>query len=541
MKRLILVLLVQVFFIHGFSQPFRSSNLPIIVINTSLNISIPDFKYEGNMRIVYNGEGVRNNLSDNNNHFVGKMALEIRGQSSQQFPMKSYNLELRNDSSDEIDAPLLGMSAESDWVLYAPYTDKTLMRNFLAYTLSNEMGHWAPHCRYVELVLNGDYVGIYLLVEKIKRSSGRLNLSNLNTDDNTGDQLTGGYIFSLDKSPVGWYSNYAVPNSTDGSKRQYSFVYPKYNVITTQQKLYIKSAVDKFENVASSDYFEDPQLGLENYIDYSSFVDYYIMQEMSRNTDGYRFSSYFHKNKDSKNPKIIAGPVWDFDIAFRNADYCNGSLSTGWALDFNYDCASPGSSGNPFFWYKLAREDSNFNNILYCHWESFRNKILSYSHLDHLIDSIASLTEEARGRHFVKWPILGTYVWPNPQPIPADYPGEIAQLKQWMHERIDWLDDNFPQTGRCWPEASGGTLIAKVYPNPLSINNTLKIYAKKSQVVYLQFFDGMGRLLYQNRKNVVEGENVFANEVNTTKWTKGVYYLRCTSLTGETFTQKLIK
>ena len=541
MKRFFLYLFIQVLFFNGFTQPFRSSNLPIIVINTSSTVTIPDFKYEGNMRVVYNGDGVRSNLSDNINHYLGKMSLEIRGQSSQQFPMKSYNLELRNDSSDEVNFPLLGMNPESDWVLYAPYTDKTLMRNFLAYTLSKEMGHWAPRCKFVELVLNGNYVGIYLLVEKIKRTAGRLNLSSLDSDDISGDELTGGYIFSLDKSPSGWYSPYPVPNATDGVKRQYSFVYPKFNEISLQQKLYIQSAVNKFENVAASNYFQDLEIGLENYIDYSSFVDYYIMQELSRNVDGYRFSSYFHKNKDSKNPKIIAGPVWDFDIAFRNADYCNGSLSTGWALDFNYDCASPGSSGNPFFWYRLAREDSNFNNILYCHWESFRNNILSFSHLDHLIDSIASLTEEARGRHFAKWPILGTYVWPNPQPIPADYQGEIAALKQWMRDRIDWLDSNFPQNGRCWPGSSGGTLIAKVYPNPLSISNTLKIFAKKSQVVYLQIFNGTGKLVYQNRKNLVEGENVFTNEVNTAQWTKGIYFIRCTSSTGETSTQKLIK
>lgn len=541
MRRFTLYLLVQILFLNGFAQTFRSSNLPIIMLNTSSSVLIPEFKYEGNMRVVYKGDGVRNNLSDNINHYLGKMSLEIRGQSSQQFPMKSYNLELRNDSSDEISFPLLGMPAESDWVLYAPYTDKTLMRNFLAYTLSNEMGHWAPHCKYVELVLNGTYVGIYLLVEKIKRSEGRLNLSKLETGDISGDQLTGGYIFSIDKSPNGWYSPYPVPNATDGARRQYSFVYPKFNLIASQQKLYIKSVVDKFENVAASDYFQDPEIGLENYIDYSSFVDYHIMQELSRNVDGYRISSYFHKNKDSKNSKIIAGPVWDFDIAFRNADYCDGSLTTGWALNHNYVCASPGSSGIPFFWYKLAREDSNFNNILYCHWESYRNKILSNAHIDHLIDSIATLTEEARGRHFVKWPILGTYLWPNPQPIPADYPGEIAALKQWMRDRINWLDDNFPQKGRCWPSNSGGTLIAKVYPNPLSISNTLKIFAKKSQVVYVQIFNGIGKLVYQNRKNLVEGENVFTNEVNTAQWTKGIYFIRFTSSTGETSTQKLIK
>ena len=97
----------------------------------------------------------------------------MRGQSSQTFPMKSYGLELRDNSGNSQNKSLFGMPKESDWILYAPYTDKTLMRNFLAYTMSSEMGHWAAHCRFVELIINGDYQGIYVFMEKIKWGSGR--------------------------------------------------------------------------------------------------------------------------------------------------------------------------------------------------------------------------------------------------------------------------------------------------------------------------------------------------------------------------------
>jgi hypothetical protein len=157
-----------------------------------------------------------------------------------------------------------------------------------------------------------------------------------------------------------------------------------------------------------------------------------------------------------------------------------------------------------------------------------------------LIDSIALLTEEARGRHFARWPILGTYVWPNPQPVPSDYPGEIAQLKQWLQARIEWLDNNMPQSGRCWPDNSGGTFISSVYPNPLSSNNTVKIISKKSQMVNLQYYNSMGKLIYQAQQSLIEGENYFYN-LNTSNWPKGVYYFRCINTSGEIHSQKLIK
>src|SRR5436190_6286011 len=162
---------VLCFFLSN-AQTVTSSNLPIIVINTNGQAIVDDPKITADMGIIYNGSA-RNNITDPFNHYNGKIGIEIRGQSSQMFPMKSYTIELRDATGNSQDKSLFGFPKESDWVLYAPYTDKTLMRNFLAYTLSNEMGHWAAHCRFVEVVLNNDYKGIYVFMEKIKRGSGR--------------------------------------------------------------------------------------------------------------------------------------------------------------------------------------------------------------------------------------------------------------------------------------------------------------------------------------------------------------------------------
>lgn len=176
MKRI--VLLLPFWWMPGMlnGQVLTSSNLPIIIINTNGQAILDDPKITADMGIIYNGIGVRNNTTDPMNHYNGKIGIETRGQSSQMFPMKSYGIELRDIGGNSQDKTLFGLPKESDWILYAPYTDKTLMRNFLAYTMSREMGHWAANCRYVEVVVNGDYRGVYVFMEKIKRGSGRVNI-----------------------------------------------------------------------------------------------------------------------------------------------------------------------------------------------------------------------------------------------------------------------------------------------------------------------------------------------------------------------------
>jgi archaellum component FlaF (FlaF/FlaG flagellin family) len=203
------------------AQTLTSSNLPIITINTNGQEIPDDPKITADMGIIFNGEGVRNNMTDPLNHYNGKIGIEIRGQSSQMFPMKSYSVELRTATGSSQDKSLFGMPKEADWVLYAPYTDKTLMRNFLAYTLSNELGRWAAHCRFVEVVINGDYKGIYVFMERIKRGSGRVNITKMATTDISDDGVTGGYIFSLDKEPNGWLSSFVPPGSSNQSTRQF--------------------------------------------------------------------------------------------------------------------------------------------------------------------------------------------------------------------------------------------------------------------------------------------------------------------------------
>jgi hypothetical protein len=444
-----------------FGQTLTSSNLPIISINTNGQTIPDDPKITADMGIIFNGENVRNNVTDPFNHYNGKIGIEIRGQSSQMFPMKSYSLELRDASGNSIDKSLFGMPKEADWVLYAPYTDKTLMRNFLAYTISNELGRWAAHCRFVEVVINGDYKGIYVFMERIKRGSGRVKIDKMSATDISGDAVTGGYIFSLDKEPNGWFSSYVSPGSINQNKRQFSYVYPKPENIVQAQKDYIKSYVDSFENALYASSFQDKINGVRKFADLASFIDYFIVNEVSRNVDAYRLSTFFYKDRNSKNRKIIAGPVWDYDLAFRNANYCDGSKTSGWAYQFNNVCPGDGAGLIPFWWEKFML-DTAFVSDLRCRWKAVRQNVISDQHLNHIIDSIVTLTTEARQRHFQRWPVLGQYIWPNPQPIASTYEGEITYLKEWLANRLFWIDHNIPNAGACedWEEEGAETLQA---------------------------------------------------------------------------------
>lgn len=542
MNRLLNALFILVVQVPLHAQTFSSSNLPIIIINTNGQSIVDDPKITADMGIIFNGENIRNNLTDPFNHYNGQIGIEVRGQSSQMFPMKSYGLELREASGSSVEKSLFGMPKEADWVLYAPYTDKTLMRNFLAYTISNELGRWAAHCRFVELVINGDYKGIYVFMERIKRGSGRVNIAKMSNSDVSGDAVTGGYIFSLDKEPNGWFSSYAVPNSTTSNKRQFSYVYPKPENIVPAQKNYIKSYVDSFENALAAQNFQHKTNGVRRFAELSSFIDYFIVNEVSRNVDGYRLSAFFYKDRDSKDRKIYAGPAWDYDLAFRNANYCEGSNTSGWAYQFNHVCPGDGAGLIPFWWEKLML-DTLFVSDLRCRWKEVRQTLLSNDHLNHLIDSIATLTNEARQRHFQRWPVLGQYVWPNPPPIPTSYVGEITALKEWLTSRLRWIDYNIPNAGACedWQEIATESLEAEIYPNPNNGSNiTVKIKTKDPQIIYLKVFDGSGQLVHSQAINAMPVSN-FITIDDMPKWQTGIYYFIFSDKNDKKVIRKLMK
>lgn len=536
---LILLLLASFSALNAQNNTIIDTDLPLVKIDTKGGTILNDPKITADLGIIYNGVGKRNKSTDASNEFNGKIGIELRGQSSQGQPLRSYDIELRDAAGLELPTPLLGMPPESDWVLYAPYMDKTMMRNYLAYTLTREMGRWASRVRYVELILNNEYQGIYLLAEKIKRDSSRVNISKLLPTDNSGVELTGGYIFSLDKGANGWFSSYPTPGATNLAPRQFSYVYPKVADITQQQKNFIKQTVDDFENALAGPNFQDPSLGVRKHADLSSFIDFLIINEISRNVDGYRLSTYFHKNKNLYDGRIKAGPAWDFDLGFKNADYCDGSLISGWAYKFNAVCPSDGAGLIPFWWDRLML-DTAFVSSLRCRWLDLRKTVLSEQNINKLIDSADLVTTEARPRHFAKWNLSGNQWWRGANPI-RSYEEERDAMKAWIKQRAEWIDLNLQNKGACgdWPADNTEGIILKAFPNPFQNSGNINVQVKEAQGIRIMVIDMNGRVMMETSKNVFRGGNNVS--LDAARWPSGVYQVILTTVTGQVYKYRMIK
>lgn len=453
--------------------PFNinESNLPILIINTNGQTISDSPKIICDMGLIDNGYGNRNHITDTFNGYNGKIAIEIRGSSSQGFPKKSYGFETRDSANTSLknDVSILGMPAEHDWVLSANYTDKSFLHNFLTYQLQNEYGHWAPHCKYVDVILNGQYWGIYVLMESIKRDDNRVNINHLHNYENSYPGISGGYIIKIDKTTgagggIGWTSPYPPANHPNGQTIFYQYEEPSADSITPQQQSYIQSYVDSFESALNGPNYMDSTLGYAQYIGNGSFVDFFISNEVSKNVDGYRLSTFLYKDQEKT---LKAGPVWDFDIAYGNANYCGGDDTLNWAYQF--PCTGDGFQ-IPFWWEKMMT-DSNFTNELRCRWNFLRQGPLSISHLYSVIDSVAGYLNESQAWNFTVWPILGVYVWPNVPPYPVTYAGEIANMKQWLARRIQWLDDNIPGSCECQLSVSSQNATCSVNCDGVAIAN----------------------------------------------------------------------
>ena len=346
---------------QGNTFQFTQSNLPLVLINTYGQEILDDPKIAAGFKLIDNGYGGPNHINDNP-AYTGFIGIEIRGSSSQMFPKKNYGFETWDAFSNEIDTSLLGMPAENDWILNASYTDKTLLRNTLGYQIWMNMGYYATRYRYVEVFINNTYKGVYVFSEKIKRDKDRVDIAKMTNTMNTGDKLTGGYIFKIDRGE-GWTSSFPSPNNPSLSI-YFQYEYPKYDDITDQQKQYLQAYVNWFEMALDAPNFADPVVGWRKYAVEETFVDYFIQNEFCKNVDGYRLSTFIQKERDSEGGKLRMGPVWDFDLAWHNADYCEGDLYTGWAYQF--PCVEDYFQ-LPFWWERLL-QDTLFANNVQCKW-----------------------------------------------------------------------------------------------------------------------------------------------------------------------------
>ena len=506
---------------------FLSSNLPIIIINTPNNAAIVDDpKVNAHMGIISNLNGI-NNITDILNVYNGAIGIELRGNSTQTFPKKSYALEMRDEVGNDLDFSLLGMPADNDWILLASYFDRTFIRDPLAHYISESAGEWTSHSRHCELVLNGNYMGIYLLMEKIKWVKSRLNISKLSSTDISNENVTGGYIYEV----TGFTTLKTIPGDF-GLHRVIQ--YPKYDKITNEQLNYIEKYDTDFRNVMESANYEDFLNGYEKYINVNSFVNELIVQEVMRNSDAYGWSSYFHKDRNSK---LNAGPVWDFDQASGNSSYNDGFKTTGWIFN-----TSPNFV--PVFWKKLFNEP-RFQYRVKLKWQELRSNKLTTENINAYIDSCATLLNEAHVRNFTQWPTLGIFIWRETVGFETrdTYEKEVAYLKTYMAERMAWIDGELDKVVAVpltppTPISENRLATFKLYPNPASDYLMIDTGEEINNILNIQIYNNKG-ILAQNVMLTSDGNSLLKFNLNSSL-ANGLYHLRVVTKVNKIYTGNFI-
>lgn len=333
--------------------------------------------------------------------------LQIKGRGNSswgQFPKHSYTLKLNKSES------LLGMKKNKSWVLVSNYGDKTLIRNQYVYYLGKEIFNkmmWNPTFKQVDLYINNDYKGTYLLGEKIAIGKNRVNVNE------------NGFIVEMNRREDEDF-NFRTTHDVSISLKEPDKVDKK-----TQQK--IRKIIQDAEDAMFSKNFADPQKGYAAYIDVDSFIDWYLINEFAKNVDSAWFSSIYIVYNPADG-KLHLGPLWDYDLGLGNINYNDCDNPEGYYIQ------------KRGVWYAQLFKDPAFRAKVKKRWNEKKNQLKAS--IETQIDKFYSQVLESSYYNFEKWPILGEYVWPN-----ADgwnerlsIQSEIDYLKEWCHRRFEWMD-----------------------------------------------------------------------------------------------------
>lgn len=426
---------------HSSSQ--FSSNIPLMVIH-KFNRTIPDNPRVPVYISLYDRDTDGRVRLDSDTVFQSRAVINTRGSSSLMFDKKMYGFHLHEEDGSNRKEALLGMPEDHNWIINGPYSDKSLMRNVIAYGLSNDIGRYSPRTRFIELYMHdgtgplddSHYHGVYVLTERIKWADGRVDIEKLDADDNEEPDISGGYIFKRDRLNQGESGFHTSRGS------HFAFARPREEDVTPQQKAWLTDYVSAFENALFSDNFNDPDEGYIKYIDPDSFIDAHLITELLKEIDGYRYSTFFHKDRDGK---IVKGPLWDFNISMGNVDYYPDPHYTDSSSPFPwepqgwyYDLLS--SNTYLYGWYTRLFQDPEFEARYHERYWQLRRGQFSNDSLAGRINKNAFILSEAQDRNFRRWPILNTYVWPNYY-IASTYNHEIQWITDWMRSRTRWMDE----------------------------------------------------------------------------------------------------
>jgi hypothetical protein len=414
------------------------THLPVIVIDTG-GVEIPGKAFhdengdthstttpEGEEEItatvsIQDGEECHNHLSDQ--AAVSTLArVRVRGNSSRHFIKLGYSLNFVDETDANVSHSVMGMDPHHEWVLHGPILDKTLIRNYVWYNVAGEVMDYAPNVRFCEAFINGEYMGLYLMVESVTAgdNDSRLQLS-INRKNNTFT----GYCLRVDDGSneikdLNTFSMYTY--QTEGVVDS---VYPGTSNLTPEMKARIQKDFSAFERILYSGDYNDPRYGYEAYIDVDSFVDYFILNEFSSNYDAGARSTYIYKE--------VGGPyklcVWDFNSALDN--YQEQAADPEMFLLQNR------------VWFNALIQDGRFTERVIQRYRELRETYLSEEYLNQYIDETIAYLGDAIDRNNERWDKDFVYdLLSPPERNPDSYEEAVQDMKQYIHVRGEWMDEN---------------------------------------------------------------------------------------------------
>jgi len=414
-----------------------TSHLPVLVLDSQGsgplyrdNIDHPAWLY------LYPARGNSIPVFSSSPELISPLTSTVRGASSADFPKKGYNIKFTDTDGTKAARAPLDLTAHERWALVAPWSfDHTYINNSLVYTLSNQIGRWAPRTRLVEVFFNAsgdavdasDHAGIYILTDRIEISPDRVAIGSLSSKDKSGSAVTGGYILKIDpmdSDDIGWQTNGGFPGDGISSV---VLVAPKADDVAPAQLDYIKNYVQSMEDALIADRsINFAQRTYLDYIDRDSWVDHHILSIFTANPDALTRSAYFTKDRGRK---LSAGPVWDFDRAL-------GSFwdprSSRWDLWFGTGAPDTWRVG----WWGIIAQDPEFMQDWIDRWHALRHQEFSDQNLQALITTLAaSVGSKAANRDALRWP-------DNVSPY-GSYAAQIDYLKTWTTKRAQWIDRQF--------------------------------------------------------------------------------------------------
>ncbi len=402
------------------------SDLPIILIESYGDTIIRDAQTTAFASIIEPDASGRAQTTDAPT-YSGPIGIRVRGSSSSNFAKKQFKVETWDENNEEINVEILDMPAESDWVLYAPGRfDRVLISNPFMYELSRKMGYYAPRTQFVEVYLNqnggninaNDYVGLYIWTESIKRDNDRVDVKKLESTDNNSPEVTGGYMFRIDRDETWMTANgQNIVENEPGADA------------TTAQQTYLRNYIQDYENALYSGNWLDPNTGYKNYINLESWVFEHTMRILAKDPDGLRLSSYYYKDREEP---INAGPIWDFDRTL-NSDDSRDDVANEWF----YNVGNNRVDFFEFSWWSRMTEDPDWRVEWHDNWFTQRREgCFQTNVINNLIDSLVAIIQEAEARDEARWAGVNGYGYR----YDATLAGEVQALKNWLNTRMNWID-----------------------------------------------------------------------------------------------------